>query len=130
MTMWIKIKKISFSIHTRNNIFILIVYGNIIFFCFLSIFKLKVFIFKLRIWWKNFTIFYLIISDFVKFTFPTKKVNVLLIWQMIQFICFVSIHGKENANSTKDKSNWYAAPSFNNNQLFVDNFFISSNSLP
>ena len=96
--MWIKIKKISFPIHNRNNIFILIVYDNtIFFFVFFSFFKLKVFIFKLRIWWKNFTIFYLIICDIIKFIFPTKKINVLLIWQKIQFIWVFSIPGKDSA---------------------------------
>ena len=41
---------------------------------------------------------------------------------------FFFIPGKDNANSTKDKSNWYAAPVSNNNRLFVNNLLILSNS--
>ena len=128
--MWIKIKKISFPIYTRNNIFILIVCDKTIFFCFFSIFIRKTFLKKLRIWWKNFTIFYLILCDIVKFIFATKKNNVILIWQKIQFIFFLFIPGKDTANPANDKSNWYAAPFSNNNWLFIYNFFILSNSPP
>ena len=122
--MWIKIKKILFPIHTWNNIFILIVYDETIFFCFfLSNFKL-------RIWWKNVTIFYLIICDIVKFIFPTKKINVLLIWQKIQFICFFPYLEKIMLIRLKINRTDMLLLFSSNNRLFVENFFITSNSPP
>ena len=127
--MRIKIKKRSFPIHTWNNIFILIVYGNTRDFLVSSNSKplflncvcgekcLQPFIWLSVISWNLY--FELKRS---KFSSYDKRFSLSGV--------FFSIPGKDNTNSTKSKSNWYAAPFSYNNRFFVDNFFISSNSPP
>ena len=96
-----KSERYRFQFKLQNNIFILILYDNAIFFVFLTSINPKPLFLSCVQDKKKITIFYLIVFDVVKLMLPTIKIHIFWVCQKIHFIYFFSIPGKDNTNSIR-----------------------------